>query len=123
MGNVLVVDDDGNNRLLLRTLLESAGHAVREAADGGAALSAAADEPPDLVIVDLSLPDMPGVDLIRRLKRDPRFTDIPIALYTATHRGAAVEELVQTYGLSGVIPKPGTAQEILAAIDGALLFG
>lgn len=113
MANVLIVDDDSNNRLLLVTLLKHAGHDPTEAADGNAALVAAGQQTPALVIVDLSLPDMPGTALIRRLRSDPRTKDTKIALYTATQSEVATHELTELYGLSGVIPKPGDPKDVL----------
>lgn len=113
MAKVLVIDDEDNNRLLLATLLTHAGHTPIEAATGTSGFEAATEHQPDLIVVDLSLPDLNGPELIRRLRRDERTAKTPIALYTATDAPAAIEELVDLYGLSGVIPKPGDARQIL----------
>jgi diguanylate cyclase len=117
MAKVLVVDDDANNRLLLVTVLRYAGHEPIEAASGGEGVQAAFEQAPSLVIVDLSLPDMPGTELIRRLRTDPRTADAAIALYTATQLGAGIDELVETFGVRGVIPKPGDPKQILEALE------
>lgn len=117
MARILIVDDDANNRLLLTTLLRHAGHEVTEAATGLAGAEAAAAERPDAIVVDLSLPDISGVELIRRLRSDERTRDALIALYTAMRSSPAVEELAELYGIDGVIPKPGDPREILAAFD------
>jgi len=116
MATVLVVDDNANNRLLLTTLLEHAGHASLEAATGTDGARMAAQHHPDAAIVDLSLPDMSGADLIRRLRSDSETSQIRIALYTATRAGAAIEEIAGAYGIAAVIPKPGEPREILTAI-------
>ncbi|HKU66953.1 MAG TPA: response regulator [Candidatus Baltobacteraceae bacterium] len=116
MASVLIVDDDPNNRLLLATLLKHAGHEPVEAADGNTALAAVAQEVPGLIIVDLSLPDMTGTALIKRLRREPRTANAKIALYSATRSAAAVQELTDLYGICGVIPKPGDPQEVLAIL-------
>ncbi len=115
MAKVLIIDDDENNRLLLATLLEYAGHTATEAACGLAGLEAAVNQLPDVVVVDLSLPDIAGAELIRRLRADPRTAHARIALYTATQLAPALDEIVETYGVEGIIPKPGDPQQILAA--------
>lgn len=116
MSEALIVDDDDNNRLLLATLLEHAGHTPLQAGTGGAALGIAQDKRPALVIVDLSLPDMPGTELIKALRRDSRTSSVKIALYTATGPGAALDELCDLYGISAVIPKPGDPQKTLSLL-------
>lgn len=113
MAKVLIVDDDENNRLLLATLLKHAGHQPLEASDGGAALAAVAQDTPALVIVDLSLPDMPGTALIKQLRSDPRTATVKVAIYTAMRSDAAIRELVELYGISAAIPKPGDPKDVL----------
>ncbi len=120
MARILVVDDDANNRLLLLTVLGHAGHVVMEAATGEGALQLAVSAVPELIVVDLSLPDVSGVDVIRRLRRDERTKGAVIAVYTASRLSPAIEEVVDLYGVDGAIPKPGHPQQILAAV-GALL--
>ena len=113
MAEVLIVDDDANNRLLLATLLTHAGHTPLEAADAHAALVLAAEKQPSLIVVDLSLPDMSGAELIKRLRCDARTSASRIALYTATRLDAATQELGALYGIAAVIPKPGDPQRVL----------
>ena len=113
MAKVLIVDDDPNNRLLLATLLKHAGHQPVEAQDANAALSSIERHVPALIIVDLSLPDMPGAALIKRISTDPRTAGARIALYTATQSDAAAQELMDLYGLCALIPKPGDPKAIL----------
>lgn len=120
MSNVLIVDDDANNRLLLATLVKHAGHGPLEAADGASALQVAAEKQPDLIVVDLALPDMPGTALIKQLRDDSRFRHAKIALYTATRLDAAVKELTDLYGVCAVIPKPGDPRRILEIFEGLL---
>lgn len=114
MAKVLIVDDDVNNRYLLSTLLLHAGHTVLEAKSGEEALASVAQQP-DLIVVDLNLPDMPGVEVIRRLRSNEGTVHAKIALYTATNSPAAIEEVLQTFALQGVIPKPADPKQILAA--------
>jgi CheY-like chemotaxis protein len=113
VARVLVIDDNENNRLLLATLLEYAGHSVLEADAGIPGGLLAAQEQPDLVVVDLSLPDISGLTLIRKLRADPTTAHLPIALYTATAISPSLQDLIDTYEVCGVIPKPGDPKQIL----------
>ncbi len=117
MAKILIVDDDENNRLLLATLLEYAGHTVLEASDGRAGVEIAASALPDVIVVDLSLPDFSGVELIRRLRAEPRTARCTIALYTATQLTPALSQLVDAYDIRGIIPKPGDPQHILEGFE------
>ena len=75
---ILVVDDEPDLRFLLRRVLGGAGHDVQEAGDGADALTSIRRSPPDLVVTDVMMPVMDGVELIRRLRDDPATKDIPI---------------------------------------------
>lgn len=77
---IMVVDDDANIRQLLRQQLETEGYAVKEAKDGREAVTAAKREPPDLIILDVLMPDMNGFDVAAILKNDPITMSIPIAI-------------------------------------------
>ncbi|MBA2666292.1 MAG: GAF domain-containing protein [Trueperaceae bacterium] len=79
---ILVVDDDREIRALLRQELEETGHAVIEAADGRAALAAVATHRPDLVILDVMMPELSGFDVAAVLKNDPGTASIPIIILT-----------------------------------------
>jgi CheY-like chemotaxis protein len=120
MASILVVDDDVNNRLLLATVLQHAGHTVLEAQSGRAGVEIAVCEKPDLIVVDLSLPDISGAELIRLLRSDERTRSALIALYTATRLSPAIEELTELYGIDGIIPKPADPHQLLEAFAGLL---
>jgi CheY-like chemotaxis protein len=120
MADVLIVDDDSNNRLLLATLLRHAGHTPHEASSGKEAAAMAQQAPPALIIVDLALPDVSGVELMRQLRSDARTRNTKLALYTATQPGAALSELADIYAISAVIPKPGDPRAILQLLEGLL---
>jgi CheY-like chemotaxis protein len=116
MADVLIVDDEQTNRVLLATLLRHAGHTPLEASNGRDALTMAKEIAPALVIVDLSLSDISGVEVLRELRSDPRTNEAKIALYTATQPGAALDELSEMYRINAVIPKPGDPREVLALL-------
>lgn len=120
MARILVADDDRNARLLIRTLAEHAGHDVVEAADGERALLLARESPPDLAIVDLSMPLVSGPDFVRALRKDERTRTVRVALYTATLRTAAIDAFIDAYGICAVLPKPGEPAALLAALEAAL---
>lgn len=113
---ILVIDDDENNRLLLSTLIRHAGQESIEAASGNEGLEIAFGDVPQAVVVDLSLPDVSGAEVIRRLRSDPRTKNIKIALYTATRSTPALDELVESFGVDCIIPKPGDPAEALESI-------
>jgi CheY-like chemotaxis protein len=120
MAEILVVDDDPAARLLLRTLAEHAGHGVHEAENGARGYEIALESTPDLVIIDLSMPQISGPEFVRMLRTDKRTARTRIALYTATSRTPAIDDFVEMYGLCAVLPKPSEPAELLAAIDAAL---
>jgi len=80
---VLVADDNAAGRELVRTVLETCGYEIAEAADGLEALRAARELRPDLIILDLNMPRMDGFGVIRELRRDPEFAAIPVLALTA----------------------------------------
>jgi len=69
---ILVVDDQPANLVLVRDVLEPAGFQVVEARSGTAALAVAQESVPDLILLDMRLPDLPGLDVLRQLKQDPQ---------------------------------------------------
>lgn len=80
---VLVVDDDDDVRLLCRVNLEFEGYRVREAVDGRAALDAVAAERPDVVLLDVMLPELDGWAVLAELKRQEATADLPVVMLTA----------------------------------------
>ncbi len=86
MARILVVDDRPLNRQFLAKLLGYAGHESLEAGDGSEALAMTREQHPDLVITDILMPTMDGIEFTRRLQKDPSIAHIPIIFYSATHR-------------------------------------
>ena len=82
MSRILIVDDEPDLRFLLRRIFERAGHEVTEASHGKAALESIDGSPPDLVVTDVMMPVMGGVELIERLRSDPATAHIPILAAT-----------------------------------------
>jgi DNA-binding response OmpR family regulator len=113
---VLVVDDDGDIRGLLRELLERQGYGVTEAANGKEALRALYAAPPDLVLLDVSMPELDGWQTLERI-RD--LSDVPVAMLTA--RAAELEKVRGLKaGADDYITKPFGRQELLARVEAML---
>src|SRR5947199_6831438 len=113
---ILVVDDDPDIRALVVELLERAGHKVDQAPDGRSGLRALHATPPDLVLLDVSMPDLDGWQTLERI-RD--LTDVPVLMLTA--RG---DELERVRGLQGgaddYVVKPFGRQELVARVQALL---
>jgi DNA-binding response OmpR family regulator len=113
---VLVVDDDDDIRLLLRELLSGAGYLVETAQDGRAALRVFHENPIDVVVLDLSMPELDGFETLERL-RD--MSDVPVILLTA--RSSEIDK-VRGFraGADDYVVKPFGRQELLARIEALL---
>ncbi len=116
MHRVLVVDDEPQIQRFLRPALEAAGYEVVEAASGAEALKAAATRAPDLVILDLGLPDMDGKQVIERLRS---WSEVPILILSARDREAEKIAALDL-GADDYIEKPFGIGELTARIRTAL---
>lgn len=113
MARILLVEDDEDNISLLTRLLEHHGHAIEVATDGASAVRRAAEQPPQLILMDLELPPTPeeaphpnaGLDATRRLKADPRTAGIPVIALTA-HTMAHHQERIAAAGCDAFQEKP-----------------
>ncbi len=116
---VLVVEDDADLRELLRYNLEREGFAVEQAGDGGEAIRMIERHPPELLILDLMLPGMPGLELCRKLRATPATAAMPILILTA--RGEEVDRILGLeMGADDYVVKPFSPRELLARIKGLL---
>jgi diguanylate cyclase (GGDEF)-like protein/PAS domain S-box-containing protein len=120
MATILVVDDRPVNRQFLVTLLGYGGHYLLEAEDGVDALEQTRAEHPDLVISDILMPTMDGVEFARQLRANPATADIPIIFYTATYRSSETSVLAQSCGVATVLAKPSEPQVIFDAVNAVL---
>ena len=101
----LVVDDNANNLMLEKDLLEVAGFEVFEAENAAGAIAMARREKPDIIILDVRLPDMRGTEAARILRQDKETRDIPIVFVTASVLAEGREEM-KDIANSGFIGKP-----------------
>lgn len=113
---ILIVDDDPRLRDLVRLTLERAGHAVLTAADGRAALVHAAREAPELIVLDVGLPEMDGFEVCRRLRTS---SDVPILFLTA--RDDEIDRVVGLeLGADDYVTKPFSPRELAARVKAIL---
>ncbi len=110
--DLLVIDDEVQIRRLLRLTLESAGYRVREAETGALGLNEAAVQRPDAIILDLSLPDMGGLDVLRRLRE---WSQIPV-LILSVREGEADKIAALDTGADDYLTKPFGGGELLARV-------
>jgi two-component system cell cycle response regulator DivK len=102
---VLVVDDNEKNRRLARDVLRAAGLRTLEAASGGAGIALAADTLPDVILLDLQLPDMDGTDVARELRKEERTAQIPVVAWSARPYVGESHGLLAA-GFVGYLQKP-----------------
>ena len=120
MAKVLVVEDNPANMTLATFLLQSAGHAVLSAADAEAGLMLARDEQPDLILMDIQLPGMDGLEATALLKADDATRTIPVIALTALAMKGD-EERIRAAGCDGYIAKPLAYREFLTIIAAQLV--
>ncbi|MBN1878442.1 MAG: response regulator [Anaerolineae bacterium] len=115
-GNILVVDDTPANLRLLSGMLVEQGYKVRSAPNGKFALMGAKAAPPDLILLDINMPDMNGYQVCEQLKADPNTRDIPVIFISALDQ---TEDKIKAFTLGGVdyITKPFQIEEVLARVS------
>lgn len=116
MSRVLIVEDNTANMRLALFLLESAGHTVLSAVNAEAGLTIAREEQPDLILMDIQLPGMDGLEATTLLKRDEATRTIPVIALTALAM-VGDEARIRAAGCDGYIGKPMRYKEFLAAIN------
>lgn len=112
---ILVVEDDLLNRMFLCATLKSKDFVVHEVADGAHVLAATRAFSPDLITMDINLPNVSGLDLIKELHADPNLSGIPILAITG-YVGHGEEARYYEAGASGYLAKPISIKPFLAAV-------
>lgn len=113
--SVIIVDDDPENLRVLAAVLRSGGLVPRPVSSGNLAIEAAVADPPDLILLDVRMPDMTGLDVCRYFKQDNRLRDIPIVFISGLQE---TEDKIEAFRVGGVdfIAKPFQGQEVLARV-------
>jgi two-component system cell cycle response regulator DivK len=120
MTKVLIIEDNRTNMTLATFLLKSAGYTVLSATDAEAGLALAHAEQPDLILMDIQLPGMDGLEATTLLKQDAATRAIPVIALTALAMKGD-EERILAAGCDGYIAKPIRYKEFLAAVAGQLV--
>jgi sigma-B regulation protein RsbU (phosphoserine phosphatase) len=115
-GNLLIVDDKPANLRLLASMLVEQGYKVRSAINGSLALTATRAAPPDMILLDINMPEMNGYEVCERLKADEDTHDIPIIFISALDE---IQDKVKAFTVGGVdyITKPFQLEEVLARVE------
>ena len=115
-GSVLVVDDNPDNLRLLTAMLTDKGYKVRPAPSGSLALQSVRSTLPDLVLLDIKMPEMDGYEVCRRLKADERTRDVPVLFISAL---SEVKDKIKGFSVGGVdyITKPFQHEVVLARVQ------
>jgi two-component system, cell cycle response regulator DivK len=112
---ILVVEDNAMNMKLFRDVLVAKGYRALEATTGGEAIALATQHAPDLVLMDIQLPDLDGVEALRRLRTDARTAAIPVLAVTAQAMGGDRERFLAE-GFNGYVSKPVNVRELLGIV-------
>jgi CheY-like chemotaxis protein/anti-sigma regulatory factor (Ser/Thr protein kinase) len=120
-GRVLVIDDELPNRIYLRKILETRGCEVQLAANGLSGLKVAREKQPDLVLVDIVMPEMDGYQVCRKIVEEKATSDIPVIMVTAKTR---IEDLEKAFECGAVdyIRKPFNPRELIARVSTTLFL-
>ena len=114
---ILVVEDNDLNRKLFCDVLRASGFEVEPVADGELVLNAARAFDPDLVIMDIQLPGVSGVDLIAAMRRDAALIETPVLAVTA-YAGKGDEDRIRDAGATGYLAKPVSIGPFMTAVRG-----
>jgi DNA-binding response OmpR family regulator len=116
---VLIVEDFADSREMYLEFLAAQGFEVTGAEDGVAALKSLEDSPFDIVVLDIALPKLDGLSVLRRLRADPRFATLPVLTLSAS-LGVDYQPTALAAGATAALEKPCLPEELLAAIRKAL---
>ena len=117
MSMVLVVDDEALTREVIAAMLDGVDIGIETAASGSEALEMVAAVHPDLVLLDMTMPDLDGTEVCRRLKADPALADVRVVMLTA-HADALSRAAAQAAGADGYLVKPFSARDLFAVVEG-----
>jgi DNA-binding response OmpR family regulator len=116
MKTILVVDDEADIRRFLELILTEAGHAPVPVASGAEALVRAQREPPDLILLDVMMPEMDGWEVLAALKSQPETTDVPVVMISARTEGHG-ESVWRSRGAHDFIAKPFRLRSLLQRLE------
>jgi two-component system, cell cycle response regulator DivK len=112
---ILVVEDNEKNKKLVRDVLEASGYRTLEAATGEQGVERAVDHRPDLVLMDVQLPDIDGVEVLRRMRADERTASVPVLALTAQAMDGDRERFLAA-GFDGYLSKPVDIADLVSTV-------
>ena len=112
---ILIVEDNQLNMKLLRDVLHATGYRALGATSGAEAVALASEHAPDLVLMDIQLPDLDGVEALRRLRADPRTAAIPVLAVTAQAMRGERDRFLEA-GFDGYVSKPVNVRELIGTV-------
>jgi two-component system cell cycle response regulator DivK len=112
---ILVIEDTEDNRQIIRDLLSSVGYELIEAVDGVAGVALAQKERPDLILMDIQLPEIDGYEATRRIRAVPELAKVPIIAVTS-YALSGDEAKTREAGCDGYVAKPFSPRQLLAKI-------
>jgi len=116
---ILLVEDEPENQLVIGLILTTEGYNVITADRGDAALKLAVGEKPDLILLDVMMPEINGYEVLERLRSNPETAGIPVVLLTALAQEKDVEKAVEA-GVNGFVAKPFEPAELISCVRAAL---
>ncbi|MCX5711473.1 MAG: response regulator [Candidatus Omnitrophica bacterium] len=112
---ILIIEDEVDQVLLLRTRLEANGYEIVSAFDGKEGLKKVADTKPDLILLDIMLPGIDGFYVFKRLKDDPKYSNIPVIIITAVG-DPDIEKKSAAIGADACIRKPYESEDLVEKV-------
>ena len=119
MSLVLIVEDNEKNMKLVRDILQAKGYETAEAVNAEDGIKLALERVPDLVLMDIQLPGMNGMEALKVLRSEPKTAKVPVIAITASVMTQDRKQIMDT-GFDGFIEKPINLKEFLATVQGAL---
>lgn len=119
MARIVIADDDPDIRELVAFKLRHDGHDITAVGDGAAAVAACTSEPPDLVILDVMMPGMSGLDAAREIRADEGLRGLPIIMLTARAQESDIEQGFQA-GADDYVVKPFSPRELASRVNAVL---
>ncbi len=114
---ILIVDDDKDTRNIIRTILNAKGYETKEASNGKEALALVKDEVPQLILLDLMMPEMSGYDVITHLKINPNTQNTPVIMLTAKVENEDILTGYNEYAVDYYITKPFTPKHLINGVE------
>ena len=119
MANLLIIEDEPFMRSMIQTVLDAAGHSTVAVASGAEGLARLSERAPDLALIDLGLPDISGLEVLRILRATPGWKNTAIVMLTAS-RDSQDMVTAKAHGAQGFLSKPVTAATLTAAVNDLL---